>query len=138
MKVKELKAALKELGLPVKGKKAQLEARLAEAQLPEEEEILEEEEEILEEEEEEVVDDNDSEEEETPEEVVEEEEPMEESVEEPQVEIKPVHNPLTNILRFNPNTGEREPMQVKKLDIQEHINGDYGMGDIILSEAEEK
>ena len=131
MKVKELKAALKELGLPVKGKKAQLEARLAEAQLPEEEEILEEEEE-------EVVDDNDSEEEETPEEVVEEEEPMEESVEEPQVEIKPVHNPLTNILRFNPNTGEREPMQVKKLDIQEHINGDYGMGDIILSEAEEK
>ena len=61
-----------------------------------------------------------------------------EIVEEPMDEIKPVHNPLTNVLRFNPNTGEREPMQVKKLVIQEHINGDYGMGDIILSTAEEE
>ncbi len=41
MKVKELKAALKDLGLSTKGKKADLEARLAEAELPEEEEIEE-------------------------------------------------------------------------------------------------
>ena len=44
MKVKELKAALKDLGLSTKGKKAELEARLAEAELPEEEEeVIEEE-----------------------------------------------------------------------------------------------
>ena len=41
MKVKELKAALKDLGLSTKGKKADLEVRLAEAELPEEEEIEE-------------------------------------------------------------------------------------------------
>ena len=70
MKVKELKAALEDLGLSTKGKKAELEARLAEA------EIVEEEEEVIEE----VIDDNDSEEEEAPEEVLEEEEPMEEPV----------------------------------------------------------
>ena len=135
MKVKELKAALRELGLSVKGKKAVLEARLAEAQLPEEEEAIEDEvvEEVAQEELEEEV-----------EEVIEEEEEVEEEVvtleveEKPMDEVKPVHNPLTNILRFNPHTGEREPMQVKKLDIQDHINGDYGMGDIILSEAEEE
>jgi DNA-binding transcriptional MerR regulator len=132
MKVKELKAALKELGLSVKGKKAVLEARLAEAQLPEEEEAIEDEvveevaQEELEEEVEEVIEE------------VEEEVVTLEVEEEPMDEVKPVHNPLTNILRFNPHTGEREPMQVKKLDIQEHINGDYGMGDIILPEAEEK
>tara|TARA_R100000995_G_C3386325_1_gene78338 strand:+ start:4 stop:393 length:390 start_codon:yes stop_codon:yes gene_type:complete len=53
MKVKELKAALKDLGLSTKGKKAELEARLAEAELPEEEEeVIEEEivEEVVEEE----------------------------------------------------------------------------------------
>ena len=132
MKVKELKAALKELGLSVKGKKAVLEARLAEAQLPEEEEAIEDEvveevaQEELEEEVEEVMEE------------VEEEVVTLEVEEEPMDEVKPVHNPLTNILRFNPHTGEREPMQVKKLDIQDHINGDYGMGDIILSEAEEE
>ena len=132
MKVKELKAALKELGLSVKGKKAVLEARLAEAQLPEEEEAIEDEvveevaQEELEEEVEEVIEE------------VEEEVVTLEVEEEPMDEVKPVHNPLTNILRFNPHTGEREPMQVKKLDIQEHINGDYGMGDIILSTAEEE
>lgn len=132
MKVKELKAALKELGLSVKGKKAVLEARLAEAQLPEEEEVIEDEvveevaQEELEEEVEEVIEE------------VEEEVVTLEVEEEPMDEVKPVHNPLTNILRFNPHTGEREPMQVKKLDIQDHINGDYGMGDIILSEAEEE
>ena len=132
MKVKELKAALKELGLSVKGKKAVLEARLAEAQLPEEEEAIEDEvveevaQEELEEEVEEVIEE------------VEEEVVTLEVEEEPMDEVKPVNNPLTNILRFNPHTGEREPMQVKKLDIQDHINGDYGMGDIILSEAEEE
>ena len=132
MKVKELKAALKELGLSVKGKKAVLEARLAEAQLPEEEEAIEDEvveevaQEELEEEVEEVIEE------------VEEEVVTLEVEEQPMDEVKPVHNPLTNILRFNPHTGEREPMQVKKLDIQDHINGDYGMGDIILSEAEEE
>ena len=132
MKVKELKAALKELGLSVKGKKAVLEARLAEAQLPEEEEAIEDEvveevaQEELEEEVEEVIEE------------VEEEVVTLEVEEEPMDEVKPVHNPLTNILRFNPRTGEREPMQVKKLDIQDHNNGDYGMGDIILSEAEEE
>ncbi len=132
MKVKELKAALKELGLSVKGKKAVLEARLAEAQLPEEEEAIEDEvveevaQEELEEEVEEIIEE------------VEEEVVTLEVEEEPMDEVKPVHNPLTNILRFNPHTGEREPMQVKKLDIQDHINGDYGMGDIILSEAEEE
>ena len=62
MKVKELKAALKDLGLSTKGKKADLEARLAEAELPEEEEI---EEQVIEE----VV------EEEITEEIAEEEEP---------------------------------------------------------------
>ena len=132
MKVKELKAALKELGLSVKGKKAVLEARLAEAQLPEEEEAIEDEvvEEVAPEELEEEV--------ELVIEEVEEEVVTLEVEEEPMDEVKPVHNPLTNILRFNPHTGEREPMQVKKLDIQDHINGDYGMGDIILSEAEEE
>jgi hypothetical protein len=109
-----------------------LEARLAEAQLPEEEEAIEDEvveevaQEELEEEVEEVIEE------------VEEEVVTLEVEEEPMDEVKPVHNPLTNILRFNPHTGEREPMQVKKLDIQDHINGDYGMGDIILSEAEEE
>jgi len=68
MKVKELKAALKDLGLSAKGKKAELEARLADAKVVEEEEV----------EEVEVADD--SEEEETPEEVVEEEEPMDEPI----------------------------------------------------------
>ena len=132
MKVKELKAALKELGLPIKGKKAELEARLAEAQLPEEEEAIEDEvveevaQEELEEEVEEVIEE------------VEEEVVTLEVEEEPMDEVKPVHNPLTNILRFNPRTGDREPMQVKKLDIQEHINGDYGMGDIILPQTDEE
>ena len=42
MNMKELKAALKDLDLSTKGKKAELEARLAEAQLPEEEEVVEE------------------------------------------------------------------------------------------------
>ena len=132
MKVKELKAALKELGLSVKGKKAVLEARLAEAQLPEEEEAIEDEvveevaQEELEEEVEEVIEE------------VEEEVVTLEVEEEPMDEVKPVHNPLTNILRFNPHTGEREPMQVKKLDIQDHINGDYGMGDIILPQTDEE
>ena len=127
MKVKELKAALKELGLPIKGKKAELEARLAEAQLPEEEEAIEDEvvEEVAQEE--------------LEEEVEEEEEVVTlEIEEEPMDKVKPVHNPLTNILRFNPRTGDREPMQVKKLDIQEHINGDYGMGDIILPQTDEE
>ena len=53
MKVKELKAALKDLGLSTKGKKEELEVRLAEATLPEEdEEVIEEvvEEELIEEE----------------------------------------------------------------------------------------
>tara|TARA_R100000234_G_scaffold117026_1_gene94857 strand:- start:892 stop:1302 length:411 start_codon:yes stop_codon:yes gene_type:complete len=134
MKVKELKAALKELGLPIKGKKAELEARLAEAQLPEEEEAIEDEvvEEVAQEELEEEV-------EEVEEEVEEEEEVVTlEIEEEPMDKVKPVHNPLTNILRFNPRTGDREPMQVKKLDIQEHINGDYGMGDIILPQTDEE
>jgi len=52
MKVKELKAALKDLGLSTKGKKEELEVRLAEATLPEEdEEVIEEvvEEELMEE-----------------------------------------------------------------------------------------
>ncbi len=86
MKVKELKAALKDLGLSTKGKKADLEARLAEAELPEEEEIeeqvieevVEEEitEEIAEEEEEPdlVMEDYDGDDDEEEEEVVEEKE----------------------------------------------------------------
>jgi archaellum component FlaD/FlaE len=85
MKVKELKAALKDLGLSTKGKKADLEARLAEAELPEEEEIEEQvieevvEEEITEEiaEEEEpdlVMEDYDGDDDEEEEEVVEEKE----------------------------------------------------------------
>ena len=79
MKVKELKAALEDLGLSTKGKKAELEARLAEA------EIVEEEEDVIEE----VIDDNDSEEEEAPEEVLEEEEPVEEPVAEEEEEAAP-------------------------------------------------
>ena len=78
MKVKELKVALKDLGLSTKGKKAELEARLAEAEIVEEEE-----EEVIEE----VIDDNDSEEEEAPEEVLEEEEPVEEPVAEEEEDV---------------------------------------------------
>ena len=65
MKVKEIKAKLKELGLSVKGKKADLEARLAEATMVEEEEAIEDEvveevaQEELEEEAEEVVEEID-------------------------------------------------------------------------------
>ena len=76
MKIKELKVVLKDLGLSTKGKKAELEARLAEAELVEEEEVVEE-----------VIDDNDSEEEEAPEEVLEEEEPMEEPVTEEEEDV---------------------------------------------------
>tara|TARA_R100000455_G_C6169327_1_gene51406 strand:+ start:170 stop:457 length:288 start_codon:yes stop_codon:yes gene_type:complete len=67
MKVKEIKAKLKELGLSVKGKKADLEARLAEATMVEEEEAIEDEvveevaQEELEEEAEEVVEEKESE-----------------------------------------------------------------------------
>ena len=67
MKVKEIKAKLKELGLSVKGKKADLEARLTEATMVEEEEAIEDEvveevaQEELEEEAEEVVEEKESE-----------------------------------------------------------------------------
>jgi|TARA_R100000353_G_C6422847_1_gene173705 tRNA G37 N-methylase Trm5 len=67
MKVKEIKSKLKELGLSVKGKKADLEARLAEATMVEEEEAIEDEvveevaQEELEEEAEEVVEEKESE-----------------------------------------------------------------------------
>tara|TARA_R100000234_G_scaffold102054_1_gene71264 strand:+ start:460 stop:744 length:285 start_codon:yes stop_codon:yes gene_type:complete len=66
MKVKEIKAKLKELGLSVKGKKADLEARLTEATMVEEEaiedEVVEEvAQEELEEEAEEVVEEKESE-----------------------------------------------------------------------------
>ena len=67
MKVKEIKAKLKELGLSVKGKKADLEARLTEATMVEEEaiedEVVEEvaQEELEEEEAEEVVEEKESE-----------------------------------------------------------------------------
>ena len=68
MKVKEIKSKLKELGLSVKGKKADLEARLAEATMVEEEEAIEDEvveevaqEELEEEEAEEVVEEKESE-----------------------------------------------------------------------------
>ena len=66
MKVKEIKAKLKELGLSVKGKKADLEARLAEATMVEEEaiedEVVEEvAQEELEEEAEEAVEEKESE-----------------------------------------------------------------------------
>tara|TARA_Y100000356_G_C11117200_1_gene212813 strand:+ start:248 stop:535 length:288 start_codon:yes stop_codon:yes gene_type:complete len=67
MKVKEIKAKLKELGLSVEGKKADLEARLAEATMVEEEEAIEDEvveevaQEELEEEAEEVVEEKESE-----------------------------------------------------------------------------
>tara|TARA_A100001391_G_scaffold190536_1_gene163081 strand:+ start:356 stop:643 length:288 start_codon:yes stop_codon:yes gene_type:complete len=67
MKVKEIKAKLKELGLSVKGKKADLEARLAEATMVEEEaiedEVVEEvaQEELEEEEAEEAVEEKESE-----------------------------------------------------------------------------
>jgi len=83
MKVKELKAALKDLGLSTKGKKSDLEARLTEAELPEEEEI---EEQVIEEVVEEELEEEIAEEEEAPveEEVVEEEE---EVVEEEKVSV---------------------------------------------------
>ena len=66
MKVKEIKAKLKELGLSVKGKKADLEARLTEATMVEEEaiedEVVEEvAQEELEEEAEEIVEEKESE-----------------------------------------------------------------------------
>ena len=67
MKVKEIKAKLKELGLSVEGKKADLEARLAEATMVEEEEAIEDEvveevaQEELEEEAEELVEEKESE-----------------------------------------------------------------------------
>tara|TARA_E500000305_G_scaffold103584_2_gene99197 strand:- start:940 stop:1137 length:198 start_codon:yes stop_codon:yes gene_type:complete len=38
---------------------------------------------------------------------------------------------MVKVLRFNPKSGERDPMEVPESDVLTHQNGDLGMKDIL-------
>jgi hypothetical protein len=51
-------------------------------------------------------------------------------------EAKPVAKPKLKVLRLNVKDGERYPMEIDAADLLTHINGEVGLGDIVVGHVE--